>query len=193
MTKPTCLYRHYDKDDNLLYVGISLSAYTRLSQHKSNSEWAATAVKMTTEPFNSRVDALEAEKKAIINEKPLFNVVHNHNKTKDQEPDYVRVYMDNVCKLSQLEHGVTNMLLPLVELMSNNNIVDTRNELKEYVAKHSGITAHTLSNRLTRLIELTAIKRIGVGRYMINPFLYDKSGCKNIDGIRKKFISTKSV
>ena len=44
MTKQTCLYRHYDKDDKLLYVGISISAYTRLSQHKINSKWASTAV-----------------------------------------------------------------------------------------------------------------------------------------------------
>jgi len=79
MTKPTCLYRHYDKDDRLLYIGISLSAYARLSQHKEHSEWAKTAVKMTTEYFDNKSDALNAERAAIVNEKPLFNVVHSNS------------------------------------------------------------------------------------------------------------------
>jgi len=191
MSKPTHLYRHYDKDDNLLYVGISLSAYARLSQHILISEWAGISVKMTIEHFSNRQDALDAERIAIAIEKPIFNVIHNKKEVKDQEQEYIRVYSENVCKLSRIESGATTMLLPLIELMSSNNIIDTRNELKKYIAQHSGITIQALSNRLTKLIKLTAIKRIGVGRYMTNPFLYDKSGCKNIDNMRKKFLSAK--
>ena len=63
----TQLYRWYDKDDNLLYVGISYSAMVRASQHKakSNDGWYDLAVKSTTENFDSRDAALKAESNAI--------------------------------------------------------------------------------------------------------------------------------
>ena len=37
MSNATHPYRHYDKNGNLLYVGVSLSSLQRLGQHKSNS------------------------------------------------------------------------------------------------------------------------------------------------------------
>jgi len=82
INQPANLYRHYDKDDTLLYIGISVSAISRFQQHILNSKWADASVKMTTERFNSRREALQAEKKAIKQEKPLFNISHNLNAEK---------------------------------------------------------------------------------------------------------------
>lgn len=72
----TQLYRWFDKDDNLLYVGISYSAMVRASQHKakSNDGWYDLAVKSTTENFDSRDAALKAESIAIKTEKPKYNL-----------------------------------------------------------------------------------------------------------------------
>ena len=66
----TQLYRHFDKEDNLLYVGISFSSLLRLSQHKSLSSWYDQISRVTIENFENREQALEAETKAILNEKP---------------------------------------------------------------------------------------------------------------------------
>ena len=39
---PGCqLYRHFDCDGVLLYVGISLSTVARLCEHKHSSKWYA--------------------------------------------------------------------------------------------------------------------------------------------------------
>ena len=73
----TTLYRHYDINDNLLYVGISINAFNRLKQHKKYSEWSNKAVKMLHESFNTREEALIAERNAIKRERPLYNVIHN--------------------------------------------------------------------------------------------------------------------
>lgn len=73
----TELYRYFDKDGTLLYVGISLSAVLRQSSHKLLSSWYAEAVTMTIERFETRIMALSAEKEAIISEKPKHNVMHN--------------------------------------------------------------------------------------------------------------------
>lgn len=68
------LYRHFDKDGRLLYVGISISAVARLATHKIGSEWYGQIVRIEIERFESRREALDAESAAITNEKPLFNL-----------------------------------------------------------------------------------------------------------------------
>ncbi len=72
----TQLYRHFDEEDNLLYVGVSLSALHRLGQHRHHSQWFETIKKVTIETFPTREEALEAERRSIRVEKPLHNVRH---------------------------------------------------------------------------------------------------------------------
>jgi hypothetical protein len=76
----THLYRHFDDKGQLLYVGISLSAFTRLSQHKTSSTWANDALYMKTESFDNKELALAAENKAIETEYPKFNKYHNYGR-----------------------------------------------------------------------------------------------------------------
>ncbi len=71
----TQLYRHFDKEGNLLYVGISLSTLNRLGQHKDHSHWFAQISRVEIETFAKREDALEAEALAIHDEKPLHNIM----------------------------------------------------------------------------------------------------------------------
>jgi|GEM_PF-6716829 len=77
------LYRHYNSNDELLYVGISLNAIVRLGQHEKNAGWYSTIAKITMETYNTREEVLKAEKHAIITEKPLFNITHT-KKTFDE-------------------------------------------------------------------------------------------------------------
>ena len=76
--KPTHLYRHFSKDGELLYVGVSLSTLQRLGQHASNSEWYARIARVDIEQFPSREEALEAERRAIMDERPKHNIVHKN-------------------------------------------------------------------------------------------------------------------
>lgn len=68
------LYRHFDKDGRLLYVGISLSAMDRMRQHKCKSSWFPEIANMTIQVFPNKKEAINAEREAIINEKPLHNI-----------------------------------------------------------------------------------------------------------------------
>lgn len=70
---PVQLYRHFDKDDKLLYVGVSRSADFRLVQHQRESSWGPRIVRMTVEEFDSRVEAVKAERIAITSENPIYN------------------------------------------------------------------------------------------------------------------------
>lgn len=71
--QPTALYRHFDGQGCLLYVGVSLNALQRLSEHRY-SYWIDRVARVDIERFPSREAALAAEREAIRIEKPLHNI-----------------------------------------------------------------------------------------------------------------------
>lgn len=68
------MYRHYDSEDNLLYIGISINAVNRLNQHQKHSNWYKLIAKMTIENYASREELEKAEVVAIQEENPAHNV-----------------------------------------------------------------------------------------------------------------------
>jgi hypothetical protein len=79
----TTLYRHYDKNGVLLYVGISLCQAMRLNQHSYDAEWFADIANVTLEHFPTRQEAEQAEIKAIQSEKPLHNKAYSLKDAED--------------------------------------------------------------------------------------------------------------
>lgn len=99
----TALYRWYDADDTLLYIGITNDPHVRQSAHAKKSSWADFAVRGTIERFPSRPEAEAAEKAAIEAERPLFN--HVHNDTPEARARLV-AYL--------IQHGRMDLLAPAV-------------------------------------------------------------------------------
>lgn len=77
MTEQTALYRHFDSEGKLLYVGISNDPCRRLSEHEKTKDWKSEIRDIKIEYFETREIALLAEQLAIKVEKPLHNVVFN--------------------------------------------------------------------------------------------------------------------
>jgi len=53
----TELYRHFDANGSLLYVGISLSTAQRMGEHRCGSEWWKKVVSITIQRFPTRKPA----------------------------------------------------------------------------------------------------------------------------------------
>lgn len=70
----TALYRHFDKWGTLLYVGIANDVTKRLDRHRQDSRWHGHIATITVSHFDTRGEALDAEKAAIKTEGPIFNV-----------------------------------------------------------------------------------------------------------------------
>lgn len=70
------LYRHFDAAGILLYVGVSLSALNRLAAHRRKAPWFWSIARVEISRFDTREQSLEAERTAIVNERPLFNIQH---------------------------------------------------------------------------------------------------------------------
>lgn len=76
MKQHTILYRAYDANDQLLYIGISHQVLARFDQHAHTSEWSDQCSYVILEHYQFRRQALAAEKIAIQNENPKYNQVH---------------------------------------------------------------------------------------------------------------------
>lgn len=70
----TDLYRYFDKDSVLLYVGISFHAVVRAYQHKNNAHWWDRVATMSRSVHPSRKAAERAECEAISTENPIYNL-----------------------------------------------------------------------------------------------------------------------
>jgi excinuclease UvrABC nuclease subunit len=74
MTDEACVYRHFDGDGRLLYVGCSLNPIMRLQQHR-RSCWFDQIARVDIERHATRREALAAEATAIRLENPKYNSV----------------------------------------------------------------------------------------------------------------------
>jgi excinuclease UvrABC nuclease subunit len=68
------LYRHFNADGELLYVGESRCAPCRQYEHK-HVDWINEIANITIEHFPAREEALMAEREAIRTENPKYNMV----------------------------------------------------------------------------------------------------------------------
>ena len=83
----THLYRHYDADGRLLYVGITKDLEHRTAAHGKASSWTdfVDVARSKFTKFPSRKKAKAAEKDAIRAELPLFNVSHNEHPNREKD------------------------------------------------------------------------------------------------------------
>lgn len=73
ITPPMALYRLYDEQGTLLYVGVTGNLPKRLWVH-ARRDWWHSVCRTRVEWIASREDALIAEAKAIESESPLHNI-----------------------------------------------------------------------------------------------------------------------
>lgn len=92
MPTPHALYRFYDAARNLLYVGITLDPGSRWKQHAHDKPWWHEVTSTTIETYPDRASVLEAERAAIIAERPRYNVVHNRGKRTAQSAEQLTTY-----------------------------------------------------------------------------------------------------
>ena len=68
------VYRCFNADGVLLYVGSTRDVDRRMVQHKSNSHWFDCVASTNHEHHKSQDEMLRAERAAIKAERPLYNI-----------------------------------------------------------------------------------------------------------------------
>ena len=92
-TSRTALYRLYDIDDRLLYIGIAVDPETRMRVHSREKTWWPLVAQRSIEWFTDRPAAEVAERVAIVAEKPVHNVSHSTTRQRgDAKHEYRSPY-----------------------------------------------------------------------------------------------------
>lgn len=73
------LYRFFDSNHNLLYVGISVNWQQRLKQHYKDSPFHDESAYITLTHYQTREEVEDAEKRAIMTEGAKYNKAFNPN------------------------------------------------------------------------------------------------------------------
>lgn len=73
--EPTYVYRFYDRDRALLYVGVTKAPKERFSQHAATKAWWGEVDRRELRLCASRTEALRREARAIREEEPRHNIV----------------------------------------------------------------------------------------------------------------------
>lgn len=130
----TELYRHFDGENALLYVGISLSTFTRLSQHRDHSQWFKKVARVSIEHFPTREEAIAAEKKAIKTEAPMFNIAHKKTAREiEQEIKEAENEQKKAQQIQQCIHRYVHYAAAYTLDDVKNMLTMTRSELERHV------------------------------------------------------------
>ena len=82
----TALYRHFDAEGRLLYVGITDHLGERDKQHAATSVWHHAVIRSDVQWCLSREHAAELERVAIRHEGPLYNLAHRPAQPRQAAP-----------------------------------------------------------------------------------------------------------
>ena len=85
---PTAVYRYFDADGRLLYVGVAKDPDKRQSEHALTAAWYPYFVRREDTWHSTRSDALAEERAAVRDEMPIFNL-HMSSGDPDEAEEYL--------------------------------------------------------------------------------------------------------
>lgn len=90
---PRYVYRCFDKSGRLIYVGRTSDLFQRLASHSETKWWGPQIHKTTAKVYKNLAEASVAERKAIHDENPRWNIIgkwgHRHQWTVADCEDHI--------------------------------------------------------------------------------------------------------
>ena len=102
----------------------------------------------------------------------------------EQEPPFVKLYFQDIAKITGLSMGQTDLLFHIVKNMSYKNIWVAHAYLKEIICMDLGMKLNTLNKYIDFLYKKGILLRLKRGVYLVNPDLFAKGSWKDIKKLR---------
>ena len=112
------------------------------------------------------------------------NTTVNIKKRVPKEPDFIKLYLQDICKLKSIPSTGSKLLNELLKYTSYDNTILIPSYVKQEIARNLNTSVGTISNALTKLVKEEILKRKGGGAYFLNPFLFGKGEWTKIRKIR---------
>jgi len=114
------LYRFFDTNDVLLYVGLTIDPGARFKKHRYTKQWWRDVDRIEIQHFNDLESLRAAERRAIEDEQPLYNISMS-----TRQPDDL-VWLCDACR-EPVENGggwVTISYAEIGEHQRQDKIID---------------------------------------------------------------------
>ena len=105
-----------------------------------------------------------------------------------KEPNFVKLYIDDIGKLYNLPKSCSGLMMALVKKIDYEGIITIASGAKKRTAKELGISIQSFDNSIQKLLKQGIMIRIDRGEYMMNPNLFAKGDWTDVRRLRNKYI-----
>lgn len=109
----------------------------------------------------------------------------------NQEPDFIKVYLQDINKIFELSKGCTPALYEILKKMNYEGHITLNKYIKEICAKNAGMTLNSFNNCITDLTKKDILKRLAQGVYIANPNIFGKGSWTEISKQREFYLTIK--
>ena len=114
----------------------------------------------------------------------LVSQTVNQTYLADKEPDYVKLYITDIMKLSNIPKSCNSVLMALLNRATYNNEIVIVKQIRQDICKELQIGDSTFRKALDEFIEKGILSKRGKQIYIANPFLFARGSWENIKKIR---------
>jgi biotin operon repressor len=102
----------------------------------------------------------------------------------ESEPAYVKLYLNDLCRMNGLNNSQQKILNALVKNMGYNNVLPSYKPVKEMIAESLGMPYNTLNEGIKELHKKGIIIRKARGFYIMDPNLFGRGSWNDVKKIR---------
>lgn len=102
----------------------------------------------------------------------------------DKEPEYVKLYMEDIGKLKGLSGKTNEILLEFIRNMGYNNVIPVYKPVKLMIAKKLNLSIHTIDKAVKEFKKKNLLIPLARGIYVADPNLFAKGKWSDIKNLR---------
>lgn len=102
----------------------------------------------------------------------------------EREPDYVKLYISDIIRLTDLPKSSNDILLAILKRMTYNNDIALFAPVKREIAKELELKEITISKAIELFVKKSILLRKDRGLYIINPYFFGRGKWEDIRKIR---------
>jgi len=102
----------------------------------------------------------------------------------DKEPEYVKLYLEDVSRLKDIPAGMNKVLFELIKGIGYNGIIMAYKPVKDIMCANMGISVSYLNKCINEFYKKGIFIRYARGVYIADPNLFAKGSWSNIQHLR---------
>lgn len=102
----------------------------------------------------------------------------------EREPDYVKIYIQDILKLKDLPKSSNSILLSILKRMGYNHQITLIAPIKRQIAEELSVELVTISKAIESFCKKDILIRQDRGLYIVNPYFFGRGKWEDIKKIR---------